>query len=309
MVSSSLDALDALHGFATADERFSEADVASVVRARTEKVVRLFFKYFGGPLERVPGLYKTLATLPDQPLSVQWPALGPLRRALLEKPLDRDRAVRAAQAIESLLRPHEMWDLRSTLPEDAPEQLVVDPKPNTERLSTAYATLERYAPAFHEWVTRSIFGIVPVAVPEGSSTSISFEYTPGLIALSLGIPALTIADLLVHEASHQHFYLLSSFGPIHDGSDSNLYWSPARKTERPIDKILLAYHAFANVFLFFQECVKNGHPEGEFCTAQMNAYRESLKALAAPLQTTNALTLLGRALYRPLTSMVEDLNP
>jgi HEXXH motif-containing protein len=180
----------------------------------------------------------------------------------------------------------------------------------------AFAVIHRYAPSYRAWVRRSIKTIVPILGGRaGTTTSSSFEHSPGVVALSHASPPLAMADALVHEASHQHYYLLTQLGPVHDGSDTRLYWSPARRAERPIDKILLAYHAFGNVLLFYRHC--RAHMEhGEdraFCEGQERDYEASLVELARPLETTTALTPIGRALFEPLrmrlTKAIHDDQP
>ena len=132
--------------------------------------------------------------------------------------------------------------------------------------------------------------------------SSSFELHPGVVALSHASPAIALADALVHEASHQHFYILGQLGPVHDGSDIQLYYSPARGADRPIDKILLAYHAFGNVLLFSRHCRSRGVGDLEMCESQERSYEACLTTLQRPLETTRALTPLGRALFEPLAA-------
>ena len=62
---------------------------------------------------------------------------------------------------------------------------------------------------------------------------------------------MDIAEVLVHECAHQYFYLLAYVGPYDDGSDERLYWSPPLRRNRPLSRILMAYHALANVRLFY----------------------------------------------------------
>jgi len=65
---------------------------------------------------------------------------------------------------------------------------------------------------------------------------------------------------------------------------------------------LLAYHAFANVLLFYRECRSHGVGDPEFCELQEREYQRCLEALQRPLHTTRALTPLGRALFEPLAA-------
>lgn len=59
--------------------------------------------------------------------------------------------------------------------------------------------------------------------------------------------AIDIAGTLVPESSHQYFYLLEKIGAIDDGSDQQLYYSPATRVDRPISRLPMAFHAFVNV--------------------------------------------------------------
>ncbi|MCA9666699.1 MAG: hypothetical protein KC503_13965, partial [Myxococcales bacterium] len=112
----------------------------------------------------------------------------------------------------------------------------------------ALELVQRFAPSYLPWIARGVANIVPLRTPPGSTSSASFDQLPRVVALTAQAPALDVAELLVHEASHQHVFMLTSVcGPVDDGSDRRLYPSPIKKAERPIDKILLAYHAVANM--------------------------------------------------------------
>jgi HEXXH motif-containing protein len=109
-----------------------------------------------------------------------------------------------------------------------------------------------------------------------------------------------IAELLVHECSHQHFYLLRRLGSMHDEADATLYYSPVRDMGRPLLYILLAYHAVANMLLFHRAALAAGAPDAGLHagrTADLSAW---LPALQAPLMRPGALTALGRMLFEPL---------
>ncbi|HSO34995.1 MAG TPA: HEXXH motif-containing putative peptide modification protein [Labilithrix sp.] len=190
-----------------------------------------------------------------------------------------------------------------SLPEGLAPSLA-DPAAIGAAYEAAYDVLAEGAPAYLAWVHRAVHSLLPVAARPGTTTSSSFELHPGVVALSHESPAIAMADALVHEASHQHFYILGQLGPVDDGSDRTLYFSPARRADRPIDKILLAYHAFANVLLFYRQCRSNGVSGGdaELCERQERDYEACLATLQRPLETTRALTPLGRALFEPLAA-------
>lgn len=210
--------------------------------------------------------------------------------------------------------------LYSSLPhgEPLPERLVPSSPAEAARagelFEAAFGLVARRAPTYRAWVERAVRALIPVTSAPGTTASSSFELVPGVVALSHASPTLAVADALVHEASHQHFFLLSQCGPVDDGSDDGLYWSPAPRAYRPIGKILLAYHAFANIQLFLRECIDNGigdsaGEERAACCALLAAYEAPVAELARPLDTTGALTPLGRALYEPLAARVAASEP
>ncbi len=180
-------------------------------------------------------------------------------------------------------------------------------KPNEEiraHFESAFAILGEAdrgypAPIFVPWVARATRALVPVLTPPDQTISSSFEDLPGVIALSHASDAMHLADCLVHEASHQHVQFLQQLGPMDDGSDDTLYWSPARRENRPLEKIVLAYHAFVNILRFWEACRDRGIGDEETCSRMIAHKRHYCEELRKPLETERALaalTRIGRAL-------------
>jgi HEXXH motif-containing protein len=165
----------------------------------------------------------------------------------------------------------------------------------------AAALLLDCAPGYAEWVDRSISQIVPLRGAAGTINSGSSQDAPGMTHLSFGGDPMALAEMLVHEGTHQYFYLATRLGPIDDGSDPTLYYSPVKRCGRPIHFITLAYHAFANVMLFYRECQDRGFdtPEG-YVRRNVDELVPQLRQLQDALETTKALTVVGRSLWEPL---------
>jgi hypothetical protein len=66
----------------------------------------------------------------------------------------------------------------------------------------------------------------------------------------------------------------------------------------------MAYHAFANVILFRRACAAQGVDDGRSWRENEPALLADLEVLDAPLRSSSALTVLGRALYEPLRERV-----
>jgi HEXXH motif-containing protein len=168
----------------------------------------------------------------------------------------------------------------------------------------AVALLRRHAPQYLRWVDRVLRGVIPCRALTTAYRSGSDVHQPGLVQMSFPAGAAAHAEMLVHESAHQYFYLLTRLGPVDDGSDRELHYSPVRQTRRPIDKILLAYHAFANVLLFYRECQRSRLKDGGYCRVNEKELLPQIQQLEVPLRSSRALTPLGRALWEPLAVMV-----
>lgn len=186
-----------------------------------------------------------------------------------------------------------------------PENLSPQPPTLIAKLCTAaIALLRKHAPAYLGWVDRVVRGIVPLR-PETSLIRSGSQFErPGIIEMSVVPDAAAVAEMLVHEASHQYFQILCRMGDVDDGSDTNLYYSPTKEMDRPIRYILLAYHAFANVLLFYRSCISSGAPDGGYCARNEAALRPQLAQLETALRRTKGLTPFGRALWKPLAARI-----
>jgi HEXXH motif-containing protein len=289
--------------------------LASITRRRSARIAELFLKCFRRRLsEHDAGLVATVERFRDEPgdFTTSWSsAIGQMRLALLTRPHDIDQAIAAATSLARHLdSAHRLLTFESSMTpwSPLPDGFVASTSHDASvvaKYEAAYALIARYADMYTAWIERGIRTLVPVEAPPGKMISSSFEHLPTVVAISHASPAITLAEMLVHEASHQHFFMLTQLGPVDDGTDTELYYSPLRSTHRPIDRILFAYHAMANVLLFYRSCRRRGFVDVDFCRSQEQSTEEWVTELRRPLQTTRALTPLGRALFEPLAERVE----
>ena len=170
----------------------------------------------------------------------------------------------------------------------------------------AVKLLATHSPSYERWcgrVLRSLILLDSGGRPEMFSASTAQR--PGVVESSHHLQAIKNAESLVHEASHQHFFLAEMLGAVDDGSDKKLYYSPVVQRERPIDRILFAYHAFANVMLLYRACLRAGVDTGGFCELEHDKLSAPLHHLDSTLRATTALTSVGRALWTPLARELE----
>ncbi len=165
----------------------------------------------------------------------------------------------------------------------------------------AVALLREHAPEYLEYVSRVIHTVIPLQDNDGILNSGSSRCEPGVVHASVDCCAEAYAEMLVHEASHQYYYILRRMGEIEDGSDPTLYFSPVKQTGRPIAMILLAYHAFANVVLMGRRITQSGFiSPGDYFRQNEDFLMPILDTLKDGLTTTQALTPLGSCVWEPL---------
>jgi len=173
-----------------------------------------------------------------------------------------------------------------------------------ETFRQAVSILEQYVPVYIPWVSRALTHIFLLNPKQGRVESGSMENYLGFSHFSAYSNAAALAELLIHEAAHQYFNILCLLGPFDDGTDETLYYSTAVGRPRPLDRIGVAYHAFANVMIYYRECVAKGIQDDDWCARHIESWTEGLRVLEQPLRGNPALTDIGRALCEPLIERV-----
>jgi HEXXH motif-containing protein len=163
----------------------------------------------------------------------------------------------------------------------------------------AAALIAAYSPAYLPWVAQAVRTIVPLDVRTGR-VSATVEQFPGLVFLSLPLSAAEIAARFVHEASHQYYFALRRLATLEDGSDRKMYYSPIKRTDRAIDMILFAFHAFGNGALFHRDLFRGDSLYHELNGQTLESNLEPVRIMHGYLVETRALTPMGRTLCGPV---------
>jgi HEXXH motif-containing protein len=143
------------------------------------------------------------------------------------------------------------------------------------------------------------------SLPGGSGSS---NMSPGLIGICNFPHPESFADSLVHEISHHYFFLSQLIEPSCDGSDESLYYNPFLEIDRPIEKILFAYHAFANVFLYTHSALQTEGGDRDYLSKRYSDLSKGLFVLDSHLSKNKSLTETGEGLWLPLREAIERLN-
>lgn len=171
----------------------------------------------------------------------------------------------------------------------------------------AVSLITEFAGIYLPWISYVLRDLIPLPAKPGMLNSGSDQFCPGVICISNQNHRCNLAEMLVHEATHHYLYILQRLWPLDDGTDQTLYFSPFRNTGRPIFFIVLAYHAFGNVLLFYRTARAHGlsaDEPGVHIDLRLQQLEQQLETLEKALQTTTALTPLGRALWEPLYEQI-----
>ncbi|MFY0530800.1 aKG-HExxH-type peptide beta-hydroxylase [Nannocystis pusilla] len=137
--------------------------------------------------------------------------------------------------------------------------------------------------------------VVPVGHDRERHLSASYQEAIGTVYLSLHPSALTLAEALIHEFSHNKLHALLEQGPLLENAWSPLYASPVRPDPRPLHGVLLAAHAFLPVAAMLESMLSSGTAEVEGRLRQVargnHEAVETLRQHARP-------TALGRRCWR-----------
>lgn len=186
----------------------------------------------------------------------------------------------------------------------------VDATEVTAVTEEAVRQIGRYAPEYLPWIDRVVRCIVPIEAPAETSLSSSTKGQHGIICASFPASVVHMSEVLVHEAAHQYVNIVEHAAfTVNLPMDGRTYFSPYVKRQRNIDRILFAYHAFANVLLFHRRCLAGGADPKDYQGNSLTDQEQMLAMVQGYLrENTSTLSAVGRAIFEPLDERVGDLR-
>ncbi|WP_162916176.1 aKG-HExxH-type peptide beta-hydroxylase [Burkholderia sp. PAMC 26561] len=174
-------------------------------------------------------------------------------------------------------------------------------------LDGACALLAQAAPEYARWVTRVLNSIVLLPHLANRSCSGSWADASGTIYMTEPVCALEAAEILVHESSHQYFHMLEKVGSCLKPGCTEMYFSPPVQKERLLDRILIAYHAFANVLIMYLKAFRNGYGD-QYTVNRFNAFVSDVAVLEGYLARSDGLSDIGRSIFEPLRGALAEAD-
>lgn len=170
----------------------------------------------------------------------------------------------------------------------------------------AAADLIAIDPQITRWCSRLLYELsLTNSGNDRRLTSRSTPLQPGNVQISLPGPPLHLAELLVHEAAHQHYFLAALAGPyVAPASQDAVVYSALRECQRPIDRVLLGLHALVNITDFLVLHAEAGGKMGREAIARIGELAPTIMSMQRPFAGKPAVLsdsgrdLLGDGLER-----------
>lgn len=176
-----------------------------------------------------------------------------------------------------------------------------------EALAGALELVMAVDPKWFDWTTdvlRHVYSVHPLRPDQTSSRfglrSGTSEIFFGCSFVSLAVPPLLAAELLVHEASH-HYFRMMSFNQKFIQDPAQELWSPIRKMPRPVHFLLLGFHATTNILLFYESVPKS--QRDELLVERFEHWLEIWNDLKSILGSEADLSVSGRELLEALSAL------
>ncbi len=178
-----------------------------------------------------------------------------------------------------------------------------------KELSSAIEFVRQHAPEYLSWFGDAVRVVVSWVGADQVLKSGSTPGNQGLIYVSSPLPVARLAESLVHEASHQYFQTAETMHRFTGmAADERVYWSPYAGQNRHIDLILFAFHAFANVTVFYQQVLR-GQIDDELrahAERTLAFHRPHIRLFKGYLGSSEELTPAGHALFRTVNARIES---
>lgn len=147
------------------------------------------------------------------------------------------------------------------------------------------------------WIDRSISTVSLVESHGGARlSSRSLSSRAGNVEMAAPGDRLHLSELLIHEAAHQHFHMVRLLGPLTvPMANGQRFLSALNGRQRPLERVLLAYHAVGNIFLFLQRLAEVSDDWREDAIQRLHALGPTAAHLRATLGTNRALLTHGGA--------------
>ncbi|MGM9516354.1 aKG-HExxH-type peptide beta-hydroxylase [Roseateles sp. DB2] len=172
--------------------------------------------------------------------------------------------------------------------------------------SDALGLLGELHPNYLPWCQPLLRGIAACKVPNPQMLiSGSYRTHAGMLTVGFPVQLPLLAETLVHEISHQYYSLLSLAVPLIDKQvATGLYYSSFKRKHRPLEKILFAFHATANMAFYWHRVLQQSGPWQDLADRELGKLVGYIGSLAQTLRDAPGLSPTGQACFALQSTML-----
>ncbi|WP_426106427.1 aKG-HExxH-type peptide beta-hydroxylase [Massilia sp. TSP1-1-2] len=176
------------------------------------------------------------------------------------------------------------------------------------QIAAAMQLLAQTAPYYLPWIKPLFRGMGPgPLVDNNQRQSGSFSWHPGVFSCGFPLSTPFLAEVIVHEMSHQHFMLADAVVPlVKAGRNQEIYFSSFKGKNRNIEKILLTFHAVANMVLFWHDFITNTGDADPANRDQMALMLKHGHGLVKVLRTSDDMTEAGVGMFESQCRLLRE---
>lgn len=163
-------------------------------------------------------------------------------------------------------------------------------------------------PNYLPWCQPLLRGLATCQVPNPQMLiSGSYRSHAGMLTVGFPIQLPLLAETLVHEISHQYYSLLSLAVPLIDKQvATGLYYSSFKRKDRPLEKILFAFHATANMAFYWHRVLQQSGPFQDLADRELGKLVGYIGSLGQTLRDAPGLSPTGQACFELQSAMLQE---
>jgi HEXXH motif-containing protein len=177
-------------------------------------------------------------------------------------------------------------------------------------IAAAMSLIREKVPQYGPWCERFLRHVHVIGKHENDvSFSRSAASRPGYVVASAPMPVALQAEMLVHECTHQYYFLLELLTRVPvDPESRDRYYSPLAKRERPLERVLVAYHAAANMAIFHSGLLRTCPTDGALSKERLSVLKSAnMQMLETISRNAQHLTVNANAFWQHSRSLVESI--
>lgn len=175
-----------------------------------------------------------------------------------------------------------------------------------ESIEQGWQVIARHTPVYGAWVADTAAGclLIESSGTHTAKSGSSFDH-PGLIAIEPPECPLFCGEILVHECSHQQLLVYTMVAPLVTRGTQETYYSPIKRANRPIDRVLTGAHAVGNMIVYYAT-LRRTMPLDPQSQDRFDRHRQWFSEDYRPaLDRSKSLTEAGRELWAGLCKAVD----